>query len=133
MARKHIPGVVLSCLAAAGCGGGERPPRPPPDASARTALALAIGLLEAKDYAGFVERFVPPDELERERCAGRTLDDVADARLADPDQLLARLRQVRGVPPALAGGGTTATFEGSRHGRPVRVVFQKIGGRWYLE
>jgi len=97
-------------LVAAGC----RAPPPAPEPSAaevRTALALAVGLLEAKDTAGFVERFPPP------------------AAAADPTPLLARLRQVRGVEPAFADRGQTAVFEAGG----ARVVFRRRGGVWYLD
>ena len=123
---------LLNVLAgmAAGC---VEPPAPPPDAGVRMSLALAIGLLEAKDYAGFVERFVPPAELEKERGAGRTLDDIAGHLLIEPDQLLARLRLVRGVSPTFHDGGTTAVFESVHQNRPVRFAFRRIDGKWYLK
>lgn len=133
MARWYIPGIVLACLAALGCGGGKRPPHLPPDAGVRTALALAIGLLEAMDYTGFVERFVPTAELEAERQAGRPLDDIAGVVLPEPDRLLVRLRRVRGRPPAFHDGGATAVFEAAGPTGTARVVFRRIDGRWYLE
>jgi len=96
-------------LVAAGC----RAPPPAPEPSAaevRTALALAVGLLEAKDHAGFVERFPPPAPT-------------------DPAAQLARLRQVRGCDPAFADRGTTAVFEAGG----ARVVFRRVGGVWFLD
>lgn len=98
--------VVALAGLAVGCGHAERPPpAKPSDAEVRTALALAIGLLETKDYAGYAERFDTP---------------------ADPAQLLARFRQVRHLPPTFEDGGATAVFDG-----PTRVVFRKIDGKWY--
>jgi hypothetical protein len=98
-------------LVAAGC---RAPPPPAPEPSAaevRTALALAVGLLEAKDHAGFVERFPPP------------------TRPADPAPLLPRLRQVRAADPVFADRGATAVFEAGA----ARVVFRRVGGVWVLE
>src|SRR5688572_25268245 len=96
-------------LVAAGC---RAPPPPPaPEASAaevRTALALAVGLLEAKDHAGFVERFLPPADLDCALATGETLATVAAVRLADAGPLLVRLRRVRGADPAIADRGATA-------------------------
>ena len=97
-------------LVAAGC----RAPPPAPEPSAaevRTALALAVGLLEAKDHAGFVERFPPPTAA------------------ADPAAQLPRLRQVRGSDPVFADRGATAVFETAG----ARVVFRRVSGVWYLD
>src|SRR4051812_22798131 len=109
--------LVSACLAVGGCA--QRPPAPAPgptDAGLRTALALAIGLLETRDYRGYVERFLPPAELEGELRAGRSLDDLVRWVLHDPDRQLARLRQVRGSSPAFHDGGATAVFEAARGG-----------------
>jgi hypothetical protein len=116
---------------ATGCG---PPPDPPgPDAAVRTALALAVGLLEAKDYAGFAGRFVPPAELAADRADGKSPAETVAARLGEPDRLLARLRLARGASPAFDPGQTAAVFEAAGDGGPVRVVFRKVGGRWYLD
>ena len=115
-------------VVAAGC----RAPPPAPEPSAgevRTALALAVGLLEARDHTGFVERFLPPDELECALACGETPAVVAAKRLADPSALLTRLRQVRGRDPAFADRGATAVFEGGG----ARVVFRRVSGAWYLD
>lgn len=122
-------GVIGWCvLAAAGCRAPPAPPAPSP-ADVETALALAVGLLEARDHVGFVERFVPPADLDCAAAAGDTPADVAAARLADPGPLLARLRAARRAAPAFGDRGATAVFEAGG----ARVVFRRVDGVWYLD
>ncbi len=116
-------------LVAAGC---RAPPPPAPEPSAaevRTALALAVGLLEAKDHAGFVERFLPPNDLTCALACGETPASLAAKRVPDPSALLSRLRHVRGSDPVFADRGTTAVFEAGA----ARVVFRRVSGAWYLD
>ncbi len=116
-------------LAAAGCRAPPPPAAGPPTAEVRTALDLAVGLLEARDHVGFVERFVPPADLECAAAMGQPAAAVAAARLADPAPLLARLRQARAADPVFLDRGATAVFEAG----VSRVVFRQVGGVWYLD
>jgi hypothetical protein len=98
-----------------------------------TALAESVRLLERKDYAVFLETFLPPDDLKEALAEYKTLDALADRfGKTAPDTLLA-LRAALKTKPVMNPAGTRADFrlEQPAGGRN-RVLLSKIGEYWFI-
>jgi hypothetical protein len=116
------------------------PPAATPDARANlsTAVAEAIRLLDAKDYASLIEEFASPEDL-KDLLKGITLEDFAKSMQQDPDVaktmagLLDNLHAVQGQQPVFTDDGNTATYLAIKSdGTNQHIVFKREEGLWYL-
>jgi hypothetical protein len=121
-------------LLVAFCGMVQADDKPDPREKVDTAIAEAIRLLEAKDYAGLLKNFVPPDDLKM-MTATVTIDE-AGKRFGEgkAPRLLKALKEAKTVKPTMDGSGNKATFtfKESIDGKKD-IVFAKIGKYWYIE
>jgi hypothetical protein len=111
---------------------------PPPEKQAAEdpaeALALAIKLLEAKDYAGYVKRLYPPEDLAKE-LKEHGIDGLVQMDLGrgKSERLLRDLKLVKGATPVYNEKRTSVTFSAKEAGgRPVSVRFILRDGKWYI-
>jgi hypothetical protein len=108
--------------------------KPDPREKVDTAVAEAIRLMEAKDYAGLLKNFVPPDDLKK-MTAVVTLDE-AGKRFGEgkAPRLLKALKEAKSLKPTMdaSGNKATFTFKESIDGKND-IVFAKIGKYWYIE
>ncbi len=95
----------------------------------------SIRLLEAKEYATFLQTVVPPTEFQK--IIGEKGLDAFAAKFAEKKagSLLAVLKAIKDVKPKLSEDGNTASYplpeipEVSKK----EIVFTKIDGRWFIK
>lgn len=99
-------------------------------------LGEAIRLLEAGDISTFVDRLFPATEIARLQEFGQMqalqqqFEDTPELTAA----LLADLKRMQSVQPALSGDGLVASFPlAAENGQPARTIkLQKVGRDWRL-
>jgi hypothetical protein len=127
-----LPGLLCLCLAGIlpARAGGVQDPRLTLD----TAIPEAIRLLEARQHAAFLRRFVPPDTL-KELSAAESFDGFVQAFGDDgkATAMLAALKRIKGTRPVLDGDGrrATFTFQPAIEGR-TSLTFVRLGEVWYI-
>lgn len=129
-------GVGLTLSFDAGMDAANRAPADP-RAQLNTAIAEAIRVASAGDYATLYREFVPPQmqashpELTPEKYAA--LLKEAEAKQA-MDEFVSRLRSLQGQKPELDAEGTRAIFTLTPPvSGPPTLVFVKVNGLWYFE
>jgi len=106
-----------------------------PNQGIDTLIALGIRQLEAKEYRTFLQTVVAPDELKKISEKEGGLDALArkfgEEKAAS---LLAVLKAIQSVKPALDDDGRIATFtvpEGTASPKGA-IKFHRIERNWYL-
>ena len=102
----------------------------------KTAMAEAIGILEAEDYKRFVETFAPPGFLEQKSAEPGGIDAwIQEVSRRGPDILIALKDVEKSWPPMLephqSKHESTRTVDGKSV--TVRFVFKKTDKYWYIE
>ena len=113
---------------------GRRPRRSAdPRTQPATAIAEAIRLLEAKEYARFLETFSRPGDLT-EMLATRKMDDlVAEFASERSPDILAALKAASGMQPTVSQDGLRVDYRFEKpFGREKRISMVKIGEFWYF-
>lgn len=97
-----------------------------------SAIGEAIRLLEAKDYAAFLKTFIEPTMLASRRDSFEAF--AASFAGERADRLLATLKHLRTLKPAMNTDATIATYQPDPNAgvgtRPVR--WEKTGKYWYI-
>jgi len=111
--------------------------KPDPREKIETLIPYGIKLLEAKEYAKFLQEFVPPDDFKR-ITKDLPLENFAkDFGASNAQVLLAVLKGIKDEKPKLDADGKVATFELSEKvkeaagGKPT-IKFTKVEKFWYI-
>ena len=96
-------------------------------------IQAGIKLLEAKKYEAFLNRYPVPAEREK-MLKQRSLEEMARSfSKRHAERLLAIFRQIEGEVPMFTVDGQRADYKVDLENfSRDRVVFEKIGGHWYL-
>lgn len=133
-ARTVTASLALAATLALPCAAAVQNPNPrtKPD----TIVAEGIRLIEAKEWARFLQAFVPPEEFKR-ITEQAPIEQFAKAfgESGRGDALLAALKSVKGATPTLDADGTTATYKLKEPVAGMRdtLTFIKVGEFWYLK
>jgi hypothetical protein len=108
--------------------------KPDPRAKVETAVAEAVRLIEAKEYATLLKKFVPPDEYKRV-TENVSIDEFAKKfGESKAPRMLKALKAAQGVKPTMNDDGSKATIEFKE---PVegkdKIEFIKIDKLWYIK
>jgi hypothetical protein len=104
-----------------------------PREDARTAVADAIRLLEAKDYETFLKHYVKPDDFKKitERLPLPEFAKRFGEKKAKP--MLDVLKSIKTKEPLYTKDRTLATFAVDVPGAPRNTIeFEKIDKYWYI-
>jgi hypothetical protein len=102
-----------------------------------TAVAHGVRLLEAKEYARFLQEFVSPLEIKKLLGSepGAAIDPKVAANFAEDkaEKLLQGLRDAQKATPAFEDDGRTAIYPlRTPIGGRATMVFTKVGKYWYI-
>ncbi len=98
-----------------------------------TAITGGIKLLEAKDYAGFLQAFVEPDMMKK-FSEGGSIDEFAKmfGEKKGP-QLLGVMKKIKDLKPTMEEDGKIAKFDVEFEGSSKKgIKFKKIDKYWYI-
>jgi hypothetical protein len=97
-----------------------------------SAIAEAIRLLEAREHATFLRTFIEPEMLASRRDSFEAF--AASFAGERADRLLAMLKHVRTLKPAMSAAGTIATYQPDPNaGVGARSLrWEKTGRYWYI-
>lgn len=131
-------GIVIVFFAAIPVLLGAQETEKDPQASVDTAIPYAIKLLEAKDYKGLIDNYVPPEDLKKMKEAGAYEIVIQKFGEGDkPAELREALTIALKTKPEINDEKNVYTFKVQKEEdgeikklRPV--VFKKIEERWYL-
>jgi hypothetical protein len=99
-----------------------------------TALREAVRLLESKNHAEFLQKFMSPTELDRATQRFGTFDNVLAefGRRGGFDVALKAFQAAMRVQPTLYDDGTRANYPFAEPiGGEIRLQLRKIDGLWY--
>lgn len=105
----------------------------PLNATLETAVSNGIKLLEAKDYKTFLKTYVPPEVYPK--LIAEKGEDAFVARFADgkAEKLLAVLKAIKDVKPAMKDDGKTAVYDLAEEIAGKKTIqFVQIGDAWYI-
>ncbi len=95
----------------------------------------SIRLLEAKEYATFLQTVVPPEDFKK--ITGEKGIDAFAAKFAEKKagSLLAVLKAIKDLKPKLSEDGNTASYPLPEIPDVPKkeIVFTKIDGRWFIK
>jgi hypothetical protein len=127
---KHIALVSMIWIGMfASAGLATADPKTNPREKLDTAIKEAIRLLEAKEYAAFLEQFMVPDELKeitRKKPLDEFAKEFAERKAGD---MLKVLKSLDGLKPTLDESGTTATFDPPG---AMKLKWVLIDKSWYI-
>jgi hypothetical protein len=131
-----ITSIAFAILAVVGTARAQdsKDDKPDPREKVDTAIAEAVRLIEAKEYATLLKKFVPPDELKK-ITEIVNLDEFAK-KFGDgkAPRLLKALKATKGIEPTMSDNGSKATikFKESIDGKD-KIEFIKVGKHWYIK
>jgi hypothetical protein len=98
------------------------------------AIVVATQLLVAKDYRGFLERFMPPDTLA-DALKTEKIDELAKDEIERrADRWLREFKLMKGVKPEVDQERTHATFRvKDPKGKEIVIKFKQVKDVWYLK
>ncbi len=96
-------------------------------------IPYGIGLLEAKNYKGFLEAFMTPDDLKG-ATKKQTIDELAaDFGKGPAADILMVLKKIKDLKPKLDEKGTTATYTVPEAIKgETEFKFTKVDKFWYI-
>lgn len=98
-----------------------------------TAIPEGIRLLEAREYASFLKKFVLPDDLKKITQAMPFDKLVKDFSMEKAAVLLTILKEVKDAKPTLSDDGMKATYPLKKGTAPKdAITFVKVGKLWYI-
>ncbi len=104
-----------------------------PQADLATAIPHALSLIQADEFEQFIQHYAVPDELEKilkqktvaELVRGFAKDHAARVTLL--------LEEIQDKKPEMSADGNIAQYPiGLKNFSRHKIVFEKIGGLWYL-
>jgi hypothetical protein len=129
-------GVFLLLAAAAASAPAAEEAKTTPEDSVKAAIQDGIKLLEAKDYAAFLKKFVKPSDMESILKHEKSFDQFVKMFGRDKaDDILKVLNQIKDTKPTFNKENTQAVF-------PVKdipgvsqkeITFTKVEDRWCIE
>ncbi len=116
-----------------------------PQAELSTAIPDIIGLLQAGDMVGLMERYGPPDEIAKmppEQLAQMKQQMQTEMQNPQMQQMMQSMVQVftamKDQTPTYNAAGDRATYQvtppagaSAPQGMPNKISFKKIDGKWY--
>jgi hypothetical protein len=107
---------------------------PDPREKVDTAISEIIRLVEAREYATFIQKYAPPDDLKK-ILANKSLDElVKEFAQKNAARLIKVLRATRGLTPIVEENATKVTYHFKE---PIdgkeSIIFIKIGKFWYIQ
>lgn len=108
--------------------------KPDPRTKVDTAVAEAVRLLEAKDYATLLKKFVPPDELKRITENASIEEFATKFGETKAPRMLKAMKAAKGIEPTLSDDGSKATikFKEPIDGKE-KIEFIKVDKLWYIK
>lgn len=105
-----------------------------PQTALATAIPHALALIESKQYEKFIRQYAVPSQLKKV-LKQKTLDEIVRGFAKDhAARILLILKQIQEKQPSINTAGTVAEYPTDvKNFSRKKVVFEKIGGLWYLQ
>jgi hypothetical protein len=104
-------------------------------ASVKKAVEEGIKLLEAKDYATFLKKFVKPDDLDKILKQMPSFEKFAEMYGKNKaDDMLRIFKHIKDATPTFGDDGKQATYSFEFPGISKKAItFKKVEDRWCVE